>query len=289
MAVYNQDKFQFGVCAHNPSHGCCTGYPKRMMTKHLELARDLGVKLYRVDVSRTDDEWLDELVRQSADMGLELMLIVYDADYAGIIAERYRGKIRYYQVLNEIDCGAFKKVPGQPDASGRKISHFDEEKLEAEAERCRRIIAALRSGDPDARICINGTWMHYGMIDYMLQNGVEFDVLGWDWYSNMEAGYGIESCVEDLLKYGKDVLFCETNIWPHTHTDKDRADYICGLMDFLYNHPSQRVIGMIVYELLDEHGHSVESERSFGLVETDDDCNIIKVKDAYTAMQKLLK
>lgn len=149
-------------------------------------------------------------------------------------------------------------------------------------------MAELRRGDPDAQLCLNGTWKHTGMIDYMLANGVEFDILGWDWYSNMEEEYGIRHCVQDLLQYGKDLIFCETNIWPHTHTDGQRADYLTNLMKILYAYPSPRLKGMIIYELMDEPGHPSAPERTFGLVKADEKGRVLGFKDAYSAVQKLL-
>ena len=231
MSILKQDRFHFGVCGHNPNHGICTGYPQHQVENHIRLAAKLGVKIYRVDFEMQNFDWTDKLVSLAEQYGMEIMAIVYEADgLAEQIAIRYKGRIRYYQVCNEIDCGTFKTIPGHPDADGREVSDFHLDKLADYAERVKAIIQELRRGDPEALLCINGTWKHTGMIDYMLSQGVDFDILGWDWYSNMEAGYGIKNCIKDLLNYKKDIIFCETNIWPATHEEKDRASYITSLM-----------------------------------------------------------
>ena len=288
MPQFEQNTFQFGVCGHNPSHAICNGYPQEQTLTHLHLAAQLGVKLYRFDTELNNWLWMDLLVETAGKYGLDLMAIVYQADgLAEKMAARYRGKIKYYQICNEIDCLTFKKIPGVPDADGREIHDFDENKLADWADRCRRIAAELRRGDPEAKLCLNGTWKHTGMIDYMLANGVDFDILGWDWYSNMES-YGIRNCVEDLLRYEKDIIFCETNIWPHTHKEEDRAPYLVGLMNALYTYPSSRLKGMIIYELMDEPRHPSAPERTFGLVRADEKGQVLGMKDAYIAIQNLL-
>ena len=287
--IYDQKRIQFGVCAHNPTHGICKGYKEHLLEEHIRLAKEMGSTLYRTDVSAADNpEWLEKLVDLAEANGIDLMLIVYKPGFAKEVAEKFKGRIKYYQILNEIDCWTFKKIPDQPDNSGKEISHFIEEKLAGAAETCKQLSAEIREADPDAKICINGTWTHYGMIQYMMDNGVDFDIVGWDWYSHME-NYGLENCIKDLLELSdKDIVFCELNIFTKLHSEHYRPEYLTKCMDTIYNYPTDRIKGVCFYELLDEHGHHNPIEAEFGLVFTDDDANIVEPKPAYKAVQKLL-
>lgn len=287
---YQQDEtFRVGVSAHCPSHGMCNGYPHKYLHEHVRLAAELGVKLYRVDLGGPDDEaWFDELVPALEEKGIALMVNVgTNLEYVRKIAERYRGRIAYYQMRNEIDCECIKKNGPNGAGDGKVLSDYDIPLLDKAVADVKGISAVLREADPAAKTVVNGTWVHYGMIQYLLDHGADFDVLGWDWYSNMDH-YGIDLLLEELQRFGKDIIFCETNIWPLTHEEPDRAPWIAALLEKLYHHPSGRVRGVVIYEFLDEPRHPVKREGTFGIVRVENDGKPVGVKDAYKMLQSVL-
>lgn len=154
----------------------------------------------------------------------------------------------------------------------------------------KNIIAGIRRGDPNAKILINATWIHYGMVELLLKEyGVNIDLLGWDWYSNMDT-YGLEKLLDNLWsRFQKDILFCEMNIWTKDEPQSAMGSYLTERMKKLYElKNSKHIVGACIYELLDEPNHGTGSEGVFGLVNVDKRNNILGPKQAYKDVQALL-
>ena len=286
----DDDDFLFGVCGHPMEHSSGT-YRMATLEEQIHLVAELGVKLYRVDANLKDLttlDFMDKCIDLCRAYGLEVMLVIYDEDKAEMCASRYKGKIKYYQILNERDAQCINTDAAGNAPDGTQISHYDPEKLVEVARQMKNIIAGVRKGDPNAEILINATWTHYGFVEAMLNYGVEFDLLGWDWYSNMDH-YGLDNLLDDLSRFDKDIIFCELNIWTKTEPQSAMAGYLAERLYTLYElKNSERIVGACIYELLDEPNHSVASEGQFGLVSVDKSLNNFEPKQAYKAVQQLL-
>ena len=91
---------------------------EEQLEEQLKLAADLGVKIYRLNYTPTNDEmfsYLDKVVDTCERYGLKLFLVTFDWDFinfqnpeslygiAKAIADRYCRRIYMYQISNEQD------------------------------------------------------------------------------------------------------------------------------------------------------------------------------------------
>lgn len=88
-------------------------YRLATLEEQIHLVAELGVKLYRVDANLKDLstlDFMDKCVDLCEAYGLDIMLIVYDEAKAQMCASRYKGRVKYYQVLNETDASASSRI-----------------------------------------------------------------------------------------------------------------------------------------------------------------------------------
>ena len=95
----------WGVNGHNHTY---PAYPEEQLEEQIKLAADLGVKIYRLNYTPTNDEmfsYLDKVVDTCERYGLKLFLVTFDWDFinfqnpeslygiAKAIADRYCRRI----------------------------------------------------------------------------------------------------------------------------------------------------------------------------------------------------
>ena len=294
----HRDDFFWGVCGH-PRRW--RAYPESQLDNQMRAAADLGVTHYRMDLpypSEDDLLYCDKVLATAKKYGLTILGILYGSgktpaeieENARQFALRYKDDITLYQIENEIDCPTL--IPGR-NPLGLKISDYSTEKLDVFAEKLRAMIAGIRAGNPEARISINGTWWHTGFMDYFIyEKGLEFDIIGWDWYSNMCDKSSINEILDKLCSYGHDIILSEANFWPTVQTEAGQGAYIAGLMRKVYEYPSDKIKGLFIYELLDEvqpanQSNSVECH--FGIYRCDEHGNIGEPKPAYHDIKKRIQ
>ena len=277
--------FNFAISGHNRNRAA---YNTLNLEEQIHKAAELGVSMYRFDAYLDDLKsiaFTDDVVYLCKAYGLDLMLIVYSPSSAKTAVQRYKGKVKYYQVDNEMDGATIN--PSGPD--GKLVSDFDKAKMDVKVKNCISIINTLRAGDPAAKILVNGTWVHYGCFQYLFDQGVDVDLLGWDWYRNQDT-YGFEKAMDELYsQFHKDILICEANIWCKTDDQALMADYLTQRAQLVYSiAKAKHIVGFTVYELLNEPAlNDSPGESDFGLVNVNRDQTIGSVKPAYTALQTL--
>ena len=295
----NRSGFFWGVCGHPRSW---KAYPEGQLDNQLKLVQELGVDYYRMDMPAGNEDdliYCDKVVSTAKKYNVKIFAIYYGANIiekagsegiqanAEYFARRYKDDIFMYQIDNEIDCPTINKN----NPLGMEISDYDLDKLDTYYEKLKHIIIGIRRGNPEAKISINGTWWHTGFIEYFLSKGLDFDIIGWDWYSSMCDKSSINDILDKLCTFGKDIIIAESNISTVTHTEAARGAYIAGLMRKVYEYPSDKIKGMIIYELLDETNpaNPQEHEKYFGIVRCDENGNIGEPKPAFYDIQKRLK
>jgi hypothetical protein len=210
------------------------------------------------------------------------------------IATRCQGRIAYYQIFNETDVYAMHTDAGtlyhQPVGTGESLAHFNPVRVEEITEKLRASIAVFREHDPGAQLVVNFSYRHYAILQHFVAMGLEWDVIGLDWYSNMGSH---EAFVDFMLKVQKDLpdfeyMICECNIWTHdVFTEEQRQEYLETLVLALAESDLENMTAIIFYELLDEPAFG-NGESHFGLVENDMQGNPGAKKPAYLALQKHL-
>lgn len=290
-----RDGFIWGVNGHSKKQG---SYPASQLDNQLQKAADLGISHYRVDVEPSlaangsyDWTYMDQVINTAYNKGLKIYLVIYAKltftpavleQYGQDIAARYKGKIAYYQIGNEIDNDCI--LGSQYD--GSQASHYNRAVYEAMRDKLIALGRGVRTGDPDAKRVINMCYRHTAFLEMLLADGVEWEVNGLDWYSNMGD---MTFTLNKLQSYPQpEILVAECNTFQGTltWTEQAQAEYIVKTANqFYYNAPS-KVKGFFVYELLDEPDRS-SGEQHYGLVHSSGGI-IGAEKPAYGAYQAVI-
>ncbi len=115
-------------------------------------------------------------------------------DYALACAQHGLGRVGYWELGNELDTFALhKKGDSLPDGkvytynyfpSGWSRGDFDDHRYQFVLATLRGMNRGIREGDPAAKTIVNTAgWVHAGFIQRLLDDHLDFDIIGWHWYS----------------------------------------------------------------------------------------------------------
>ncbi len=301
-----RDDFAWGLNMHNNFYAV---YGTVNLEEQIHLAAEMGCTILRNNFNESDLGYNDMFVQLCNAYGIQVMLTCtghvtgdsfYDHDLFKMIANRYNGKnghgkIDYIQIDNELDL-YFANLLGSYGGSlgnGASISQYPAADLERVCKNVKKACAAVREADSDVRIVINAGWEHYGMFLYFVNQGVDFDVIGWDWYGDQAVAYlsqgktafGIYDTLDSL--FHKPIMICETNIWnsdPNVdENDPATWDRLVEICEDAYSKPN--VIGCIFYQMCDqlnfEKDGTYDREAHFGFIYADKFGNMTGKKAAY--------
>ena len=306
-----REDFLWGVNTH------CDFYPvyrRENADEQLRLIREMGCKIVRVNFYSFD--FSDFYVPLANSKGLKVMLEVdgqllnisdnYDAqsEYELYlkIAERYDGnhgygKVDFIQINNEVDV--FLSTFNLNFGDGETVEEFPQPMMQKIYEHFANAAAGIRAAKTDVKIVINAGWKHYGMFLYMQEKGIDFDLLGWDWYGDMskvlkKEGKGAFGIAETLNKlFNKDIIVCETNVWSNSAIDDDDLsnwDELFSIIEDAVTYPY--VKGLIIYECCDdmilENDNKYDREAHFGLIKADKQGNMLGVKPVYYKLKEYI-
>jgi len=168
------------------------------------------------------------------------------------VASHYKGKIKYYQLMSEQGSTALKGA----SYSGEKESDYDKAKYEKVREWMKGASAAIRKIDPNAKLVISDQWTHTAYFDMLTRDKVDFDIIGWNWFSDMgmmgEKKLKDGTLLIDKLKsFNKPIILAEINYRPDKNgmNEKKQADYIKKMAEWAHN--SEAVRGFYVHEMFD--------------------------------------
>lgn len=240
-------------------------YNKENLIKQLDWAKELGA----VDVRSNVEDNLsdtDDFVNLALERGLNPMLIIepylpdffnqatyqQGYDYANFIAKRYRGIVKYYQLGNEASGVAIK-----PTYPGNKKTDYDDAKYNVMMNWLKGLSQGVRDADPIAYRMISSNWLGTGAMDRLIDDKVEFDLIGWNWYSDMgedlikEVDGAQFSIPEYLKKYPKEFWVVELNRQGGTldGNEQAQADYFKTFINNAVSH--NNLGGVFVFPLTD--------------------------------------
>lgn len=115
------------------------------------------------------------------------------------IVSRYKGKVEYYQLMNEVTGVIFSKA----DDKGEKIDAgygltVDKVRYDNVLTYTKALSEAVRKADPHARIILTGNWVLIDPVLSLVKSGVDTDIIGWNWGSGLSDKPGII----DIDNYG---------------------------------------------------------------------------------------
>ena len=274
----NSEDFSWGIVGHFDNQS----YKVSDIEQQVALAAKLGVKLFRVGANDISAD-MDKLVQTINAYGMDVLFSVTAGfnEEPDVVAARfskianhyatgYFGKVKYFGIFNETEEKCL--VEG---GDANTLAGYDPALTTAMAARINAAHEAVKAASLDYQTVVNFGWTHDPYLSYLKDKGAEWDIIGINWYTNMQvqANDGLTTVLnrlnadEDLAD--KKVIITESNVWSDGETD---FDDLKAIMDTAYN--SDKVIAMCFYELLDEPGNA-ESERNFGFVEYDNETQTI--------------
>ena len=314
---YNTDT-AFGVNIHGIDNAA---YKAENLEEQVALIARLGVKLVRLGHLEVDLEYSDKLMSLLRKYGIKVMTVYSgdiktDPEELEALAEtltmlltRYngengRGYIEYVQIGNETDIGlheaknkGYGRDPDdyftEPVLEDPTIPNLTTAKVFFDT-----LFAAARKANKNVKTCINFAHYNYGMLRWFKDHGVDFDVVGWDWYYNSStANPETTAQLCDELHYyfpDKELIVCETNIDMRLYNDEFRNgthdredphvwDGLLAILDVLVEKGYFKYI--TVYELLDEY-HGLAQEAFYGIVNTDSAGSLGQPHPIYYDLQK---
>lgn len=192
-------------------------------------------------------------------------------------------------------------VGTEPVPDGSAKAHFNEADIDITVAQINAAISGIKSGNDDISTVINFTWKHYGMLEWFVEKGVNYDIIGHSWYGNMydtvNADYytGIGTIITE--KFNKPIIITEANIRAtqeivdRESTDSTAADWndLVNCMNEAY--AMENVIGFTFYELVDQsdkqQGDTFNREAYCGLLKYDSDKNLTK-KPIYNRLKNII-
>ena len=329
-----------------PGYPWWTGYGRGDEDAEMQvhLLAEMGAKIYSLATYNSVD-FVEKIITLCEKYGIAVQPIVHSdllsEASTEIMVKRFKGRVKYYLVDNEISDHTIK------GSAGFDISEFwmstdagrpanDNNCLDIRINKVINHIKIIRAQDPDAKILINSGGIHFGFFDYAFQRfaeeGVDVDLIGLNWYSYKENDRTSHPCRIDGLnsvakymydRYGKDILICEYNmvttyfdlvqlntqnipflpgngngvidLFEEDNMDILMGPYIVNNIRYLYNNRNENHIkGIMVYEIIEQRGHSNPWEAKFGITYSkvlnagQSKHQILGPKAAYYHVQKLL-
>ncbi len=281
--------------------------PRPVIDQQFQLLQELGANSVRANYEG-NPEIDDYLVAAAHRFKLPLILIVEgvglndffkEANYQrGFqlgyqVASRYRGKIAVYQLGNEASGVTVKK-----DHPGVLESDYDDKKYAIFLAWLKGLAAGIKSADPDAKLMITVNWVGVGIVKRLAEDGLPFDIVGWNWYSEMgeitAAQYAKDQPPLDIPRYihqlGKKFVVTEANLQGGSQgQEAEQAQFLAQFARQMKTNPY--CSGFFVFPLTDLAGEQNQPTGHLGLVKVEKQNNhwiFGQKKPAFFALQKII-
>ena len=198
-------------------------YPEKNLKTQVKLAAELGSKIYRFNynpVTEEDFAYLDTVLAEVLAYGMDMMLVLDDAQGTpeaiaqriGATAARYtasspHGFIRYLQVFGEADIPALLDSNPADVPDGSRPSHYSDAVVNDWYGRFQSALGAIRAVNTDSKTVISISYLHYGFLTALKNKGLQWDIIGLDWYADMGAFSRVLTPVK--ANFTQDILITE--------------------------------------------------------------------------------
>jgi hypothetical protein len=278
--------FTLGINGHPLGDVAYLGTPA---ADQINLIKKMGMGIYRLNLmTKTDGTCtvptvLQPLLDAAKAGGVTLLPMLYTKtlDYNDTEANAYtKGKIvggnfaaKYASVFKYYDMGNDLELPIlNSGKDGRVTEDYDQKKLRVTASYLKGMNDGIHANDPDAQTMISAGWVHWGFIKFCQNYGVDFDVLAYHWYSDMEAAIANAKSlnITDItvtlngLFPGKPIWITEVNLRPGNMSvfEADQNSFLTKFIAKCKANPTVKAV--LIYELFDEPYKSA-AERYYGI------------------------
>lgn len=285
------------------------GFTATQMTE----AKKLGVNYIRVDYLPSNPKAMDAAINAAQANNLKVVLVIpfgpkdifTDSEleastetYVSDIVKKYKGKVAVYQLATEVASVA---LANNAALHGIEKKDYPAEKLAAVTTWIKVASEAVKKNDPKAKRLVNDQWVHTGFFDNFFAAGGDFDILGWNWFSDM--GTSMDTVVIDKNKnqkyellakiksYDKPIWLTEINRRQGSQGGKEQeqASFIQTMGDYVKTKPE--ISGFFVFNLLEDQA-APKQERGYGILNATDDGKtqtITGPKPAFNTYQTVIK
>lgn len=277
----------------------------------IKLVKNMGMSWYRIGIMVTSDgtatvpHVLDPLLAAAAAGNVNILPMVYprtlDFDdtesvsytkgktLGSNLAAKYGKYFSYYNLGNDLELDLLL-----PKTTGQSQNHYDRKKFNVTAAYLKGLDEGIKLKDPGAKTMIGAGWLHYGFLRMCEWYGVKYDVVAYQWYSDMEgAAPKAPNNIPDItlklssLFPNKPIWFTEFNYRykaANTLAQNEAAqkDFVTNFLTKCKNNPQVKVA--IMYELFDEPVKSLQ-ESSYGVMKWSTPFTAWKNKPVADALQ----
>ncbi len=276
---------------------------EKLLPDQFKLMKDLGINTVRVDYSTTNDQLNQKVLDLAKQYNMTLVFIIPFGpndiwtdknlsknayNYVAAIAKKYKGRVPVWQLGTEVASVAL--IDG--GHHGVDFVDYPAAKYKPVSTWLLSATKAIKDSDPSAKRLLNDQWVHVGFFDQFIKDGGDFDILGWNWFSDM--GTNMDKVVlnsqtgqtyklmDHLIAYGKPIWLSEVNRRGGSAdgNQKAQADFIETMAN--YAATNRAVSGFLVFHLMGEEG--------YGLADIDYSAKLIGAKKlAFSRYQTLIK
>lgn len=198
----------------------------------------------------------------------------------------------YIQIDNELDLNYYKGSGFLTD--GTDASRYNNVVGVALAINAanKAVKDANAANGSNIKTIVNFSYNHYGFLTALKNVKIDatsllttassnyvtadWDIIGWDYYSNMADNVNYSSVLSGLKSFDKKIIVCESNLTPESKNADGTINYaesVDWLEDFVNDcYDDTDVIGFVAYELYDQPALSSISwteESHYGLIDKD--------------------
>lgn len=295
-----------------------TAYPGISMGRQLDFVKDLGMRSYRVNISRaTSAPALAELVRGAKARNIAILPVITPAldldrsspqqlyaaahNLAVTLVSKFKNDVRVWELGNELENYAIIKACeiqdngvqyncGWGPAGGTGMLHYYGPRWAKVSAVLKGLSEGTIAVDPTIRKAIGSAgWGHTGAFLRMLEDGIKWDISVWHHYEGDP-----EKAFKFLARLGRPIWVTEFNHSRGSESGEDaQAQGLVQMMTYLRQHQhTYNVEAAHIYELMDEPYWAPSFEAVMGLV------RMVKVgprlwrpgdpKPAYYAVKKFI-
>lgn len=262
---------------------------EQFLPEQFRLANELGLTTVRVEYSVEVPAMNKQAIDLAKQYGMQLVFIIpfgpndifSDKNlysnahkYVSDIVGQYKGQVPVWQLATEAASVAL--IDGGHHGVDRV--DYPEAKYQAVATWLKAASTAVKESDPAAKRLINDQWVHVGFFDRFLAEGGDFDILGWNWFSDMgtdwnrpllnsKTGQRYE-LMKKLKSFNKEIWLTEVNRRRGSAEagEKAQADYIQTMAEKAY--ADSAIKAFFVFNLVEDQ-EAPPQEKGYGLVHAD--------------------